>query len=61
MSPIGQTIGAVLGSIFAIILKAILGTDKPTSYEVRQATPDKPLPGKSDAELLGELGLKKES
>lgn len=52
------SIGAIIGQILAAILKAIFGTDKPTSYEVRQARPDVPLPPtKTDADYLRELGM----
>jgi hypothetical protein len=56
----GKTIGEIIGAILAALIRAIFGTDKATSYEVRQARPDVPLPVKSDAELLKELGLEKD-
>jgi hypothetical protein len=52
------SLGAILGQIIAAIFRAIFGTDKSTSYEVRQARPDVPVPTpKTDADYLRELGM----
>ena len=48
----------IVWDIFIRTLKGFFGTDKPLVTEVQNAKPEIPLPVKSDAELLADLGMR---
>lgn len=52
-----MNLAGIIATIFATLIKAIFGTDKPHETEVKIAVPEIDIAGPGDADLLRDLGL----